>query len=110
VSGTIQDIGAASGPSNSLSSAGILPGDWHTIGGGETGHTMPDPSDPNIVYAGEYGGFISRYDHRTRQARNISIYPTNPSGHGAESLRFRFQWTAPILVSPHDPKTVYHAA
>ncbi|OAI45891.1 hypothetical protein AYO44_02530 [Planctomycetaceae bacterium SCGC AG-212-F19] len=110
VSGTIQDIGAGSGPSNSLCSAGILLGDWHTIGGGETGHTMPDPGDPNIVYAGEYGGFISRYDHRTRQARHIGIYPTNPSGHGAEDLRYRFQWTAPILVSVHDPKTVYHGA
>ena len=71
---------------------------------------MPDPTDPNIVYAGEYGGYISRYDHRTRQARNVSIYPFNPSGHGAEDLRYRFQWTAPILISPHDRKIVYHAA
>src|SRR5262249_3424132 len=56
VSGTIQDIGAASGPSNSLSSSGIGRDDWHTVGGGETGHTAPDPSDPNVIYAGEYGG------------------------------------------------------
>jgi photosystem II stability/assembly factor-like uncharacterized protein len=110
VSGNIQDIGTASGPSNSLHSAGILLSDWHGVGGGETGFSMPDPSDPNIVYAGEYGGYLSRYDHRTRQARNISIYPTNPSGHGAEALRYRFQWTAPVLVSMHEPKTVYHAA
>jgi photosystem II stability/assembly factor-like uncharacterized protein len=110
VSGTMQDLGTASGPSNSLSARGIALGDWHSVGGGETGFTAPDPSDPNIVYAGEYGGIITRYDHRTRQARNISIYPFNPSGHGAEALRYRFQWTAPILISPHDPKTVYHAA
>jgi hypothetical protein len=109
VSGTMQDIGTGSGPSNSLASDGIPRCDWHSVGGGETGHTAPDPSDPNIVYAGEYGGFISRYDHRTRQARNISIYPTNPSGHGAEDLKYRFQWTAPVLISPHDPKTIYHA-
>ena len=44
------------------------------------------------------------------QARNISIYPFNPSGHGAADLRYRFQWTAPIMFSPHDPKTLYHAA
>lgn len=110
VSGTMQDIGTASGPSNSLSREGIPLSDWHSVGGGETGFTAPDPTDPNIVYAGEYGGYISRYDHRTRQARNLSIYPTNASGHGAEELRYRFQWTAPILISPHETKTIYHAA
>jgi photosystem II stability/assembly factor-like uncharacterized protein len=109
VSGTMQDIGTASGPSNSLSTAGIELCDWHGVGGGETGFTAPDPSDPNIVYAGEYGGYISRFDLRTRQVRNISIYPFNPSGHGAEVMRYRFQWTAPILISPHDPKVIYHA-
>jgi photosystem II stability/assembly factor-like uncharacterized protein len=110
VSGTMQDVGTASGPSNSLSTSGIQIGDWYSVGGGETGFTAPDPVDPNLVYAGEYGGYVSLYDHRTRQARNISIYPFNPSGHGAEKLRVRFQWTAPLMVSPHDHKTVYHAA
>jgi photosystem II stability/assembly factor-like uncharacterized protein len=110
VMGTMQDLGTASGPSNSLYTGGINLSDWHNIGGGETGFTVPDPSDPNIVYAGEYGGYISRYDHRTRQARNLSIYPFNPSGHDPADLRYRFQWTAPIMVSPHDPKTLYHAA
>jgi photosystem II stability/assembly factor-like uncharacterized protein len=109
VMGNLQDIGSAAGPSNSLS-GNITVGDWYTIGGGETGFAVPDPSDPNIVYAGEYGGYISRFDLRTRQARNISIYPTNPSGHGAADLRYRFPWTAAIFVSPHDPKTVYHGA
>jgi photosystem II stability/assembly factor-like uncharacterized protein len=108
VAGTMQDLGTASGPSNSLASSGISLSDWHSVGGGETGFTAPDPSDPNVVYAGEYGGYISRYDHRTRQAKSIGAYPFNPSGHGAEDAKYRFQWTAPILVSPHDPKTVYH--
>jgi photosystem II stability/assembly factor-like uncharacterized protein len=110
VMGTMQDIGTASGPSNSLSTGGIDPGDWHPVGGGETGFVAPDPSDPNVVFAGEYGGYVSRYDHRTRQARNVSIYPFNPSGHGAEDLRYRFQWTAPLLISPHDSHVLYHAA
>lgn len=110
VSGAMQDIGTALVPSNSLSSSGITRDYWYTVGGGEAGHTASDPTDPNIVYAGEYGGYISRYDHRTRQARNVSIYPTNPSGHGAEDLKYRFQWTSPILISPHDPKTIYHAS
>ncbi|MFL5241026.1 MAG: WD40/YVTN/BNR-like repeat-containing protein [Gemmataceae bacterium] len=110
VSGCMQDLGSACGPSNSLSAAGIGLGDWFEIGGGEAGFTAPDPADPEIMYAGEYGGIITRYNHRLRQARNISVYPTNPSGHGGEDLKYRFQWTAPILVSPHDPKTIYHAA
>lgn len=110
VSGTVQDIGTASGPSNNLSVGNIGVSDWHTVGGGETGFTAPDPSDPNIIYAGEYGGYISRYDHRNGQSTNVSIYPTNPSGHGAADLRYRFQWTAPILISPYDPKTIYHGA
>ena len=80
------------------------------MGGGEAGHTAPDPSDPNIVYAGEYLGYISRYDRRTRQARHVGAWPDNQSGHGAEDATYRFQWTAPILVSAHDPKTVYHGA
>ncbi len=110
VSGTLQDIGTASGPSNNLSTGGIAVNDWYSVGGGETGFTVPDPTDPNVVYAGEYGGYISRFDFRNRQATNVSIYPYNPSGHGAADLRYRFQWTAPILVSPHDPKVIYHAA
>jgi photosystem II stability/assembly factor-like uncharacterized protein len=110
VSGCMQDLGTASGPSNSLSIGGISLTDWIPVGGGEAGFTAPDPSDPNIIYAGEYGGYVSRFDRRTRQARNVSVYPFNPSGHGAEDLKFRFQWTAPILISPHDPKTIYHAA
>ncbi len=110
VAGTMQDIGTGSGPSNSLSTAGIVPNDWHPVGGGETGFTVSDPIDHNIVYAGEYGGYISRYDHRTRQARSVGVYPFNPSGHEPASLKYRFQWTAPILLSPHDHRLVYHAA
>jgi hypothetical protein len=110
VSGTIQDIGTASGPSNNLSVGGIGLADWHPVGGGETGFTAPDPADPNVVYAGEYGGYLSRYNHRDRQASNVSAYPFNPSGHGAADARYRFQWTAPVLISPHDPKVIYHAA
>lgn len=108
VAGNMQDMGTASGPSNSLRSDGITIGDWHGVGGGETGFSVPDPSNPDVVYSGEYGGILTRYDHRTRQATNISIYPANPSGHGAATMRYRFQWTAPILISPHDPKVVYH--
>lgn len=110
VSGALQDIGTAQGPSNNLSEEGIHYTDWYGVGGGEAGWVVSDPSNPNIVYAGEYMGYISRYDHRTRQAQNVSIYPENASGLGGESLIYRFQWTAPIVISPHDSRVVYHAA
>ena len=110
VAGALQDIGTAQGPTNSLSTAGIRDTDWHDVGGGEAGFVVSAPDDPDVVYAGEYGGFISRYDRRTGEARNVSVYPDNPSGHGGEDLLYRFQWTAPIALSPHDPKVVYHAA
>ncbi len=108
VAGAMQDIGTAQGPNRSLTNGGIRNSDWYGVGGGEAGWVVSDTADPNIVYAGEYGGYISRYDHRTRQAVNISIYPENPSGHGGEDMKYRFQWTAPIEVSPHNPKVVYH--
>jgi photosystem II stability/assembly factor-like uncharacterized protein len=110
VAGAMQDLGTAQGPSNSLGLGGIVDGDWVDVGGGEAGHVVSKPDEPDIVYAGEYLGYISRYDHRTRQARNVSAYPENGSGHGAEDLKYRFQWTAPIATSPHDPQVVYHAA
>ena len=110
VAGAMQDLGTAQGPSNSLGSGGITSGDWYDVGGGEAGHVVSKPDEPDLVYAGEYLGYISRYDHRTRQARNVSAYPENGSGHGAEDLRYRFQWTAPIAHSPHDPQVIYHGA
>ena len=108
VAGALQDIGTAQGPSNSLGSGGIRNTDWHDVGGGEAGWVVSDPSDPNIVYAGEYLGFLSRYDQRTGNERNVSPWPDNPSGYGAAQMKYRFQWTAPIAVSPHDPKTLYY--
>ncbi|MGF1578985.1 MAG: glycosyl hydrolase [Gemmataceae bacterium] len=110
VMGNMQDLGTASGPSNSLVGDDIRIGHWHRVGGGETGFSVPDPFDPNIVYSGEYSGILTRYDHRTRQAKSITKFPFQTSGFGAGDIKYRFQWTAPILVSRHDPKTVYHGA
>jgi len=110
VAGALQDIGTAQGPSNSLSFRGINNADWHGVGGGEAGWVASDPEDPNVVYAGEYLGIITRYDHRTGEERNVSAWPDNPSGWAAKDMTYRFQWTAPIHISPHDPKTIYHGA
>ena len=109
VAGAMQDLGTAQGPSESLRGT-IALSDWHDVGGGEAGHVVSDTSDPNIVYAGEYLGIITRYDDRTGESRNVSAWPENPSGHGGEDMKYRFQWTAPIAASPHDSKVIYHGA
>ncbi len=110
VAGALQDLGTRQGPSNSLRSNGITLSDWRDVGGGEAGHVVSRADDPGIVYAGEYLGVITRYDDRTGEARNVSPWPENGSGHGGEDMRYRFQWTAPIALSPHDPEVVYHGA
>ena len=62
-----------------------------------------------IVYAGSYGGEITRYDHRTGEQQEINPWPVNPIGWSAADVKHRFQWTEPIAFSPHDPKTMYFA-
>jgi photosystem II stability/assembly factor-like uncharacterized protein len=107
--GTMQDLGSAAGPSNSLASGGIGPDDWHDVGGGEAGYVAPDPNDPDVVFAGEYDGIFTRYDRRTGLSRHVGVYPFNSSGHGAEDKKYRFRWPAPAMISPHNPKALYHA-
>jgi len=110
VLGSLQDRGTVRGPSDTLHGGGILLSDWHSVGGGEAGHVVADPSNPDVVWAGEYLGIITRWDGRTSRAPHVGIYPATGSGRGAADLRYRFQWTAPIVISPHDSETVYHAA
>ena len=83
--------------------------DWYPVGGGESGYIAPYPPDPNIVFAGAEA-LISRFDKRTEQVVDISVMPLDVSGNGAEKLLHRFNWTSPLLVSPHDPNTLYSAA
>lgn len=94
----------------SAASGGIDRTSWYSVGGGESGYIAPDPRDPEIVYAGSYGGEITRYDHRTGQTKNVTPWPINPIGAAAADQKYRFQWTEPIVFSPHDPKALYFAA
>lgn len=95
----------------SVSSRGREFGNWrrdlYSVGGCECGYVAVHPEDPDIVYAGCYGGYMTVYDHGLRESRNISVWPENPMGSGADVLEHRFQWTFPIVISPHDPETVY---
>jgi photosystem II stability/assembly factor-like uncharacterized protein len=88
----------------------ITEADWRDAGGCESGWIAPKPGDPDVTFAGCYGGSISRYDHRTGQSREIVAWPQNAIGQAPKDLKYRFQWNAPILISPHDPSTLYHAA
>jgi photosystem II stability/assembly factor-like uncharacterized protein len=94
----------------SAAPGGIDRTDWYAVGGGESGYIAPDPHDPEIVYAGSYGGEITRYDHRTEQTKDVTPWPINPIGAAAADQKYRFQWTEPIVFSPHDPKVLYFAA
>jgi hypothetical protein len=76
-------------------------------GGGESGYIAVDPEDDNVFYAGSYGGYLTRLDRQTEQARNINPWPDNPMGSPAKALKERFQWTFPIMTNPARPNTVY---
>jgi photosystem II stability/assembly factor-like uncharacterized protein len=86
--------------------------DWLSVGGAESGHISvhPHPDSAHIVWAGNYIGQIDRTDLRTGHSRNMILYPEMGDGVAPRDARYRFQWNAPILMSRHDPKVVYHAS
>ncbi|MDQ2745799.1 MAG: glycosyl hydrolase [Acidobacteriota bacterium] len=81
--------------------------DWSDVGGGESGWIAPLPTDSNIVFAGSYDGLLTRADRRTGQQKNVDVYPENAMGAGADVQKYRFQWSYPILFSPHQTNGVY---
>jgi photosystem II stability/assembly factor-like uncharacterized protein len=88
---------------------GIAQGDWESTAGFESGYVVADPLNPDVVYGGNYGGYLSRLDHKTGENRAINIWPDNPLGVGADVQKYRFQWNFPIFFSPNDPKKLYAA-
>src|SRR5881394_3401302 len=83
--------------------------DWYEVGGGESGWIAARADDPDIVYAGSYS-YLSRLDVGTGQERNIFPWPDNPMGWGAGDLKYRFQWTFPVVLSPFNPSVLYAGA
>ena len=81
--------------------------DWESTAGGESAHIAIDPTNNEIVYGGSYDGFLTRVNHVKNSVRGINVWPDNPMGHGAEGMRYRFQWNFPILFSKHNPKRLY---
>ena len=86
---------------------GISSEDWTTTAGAESGYVTPKPDNPDIVFGGNYGGLLEWFNHRLQQSRDVSPWPDNPMGSGADVLTERFQWTFPIVFSPHDPNVIY---
>ncbi len=107
--GAQQDNSTVSIPSRSDDGA-ITLRDWYAVAGGESGYIAPQPGDPGIVFAGTYMGTLTRYDRRTSQTRDVSVWLNNYDGYAAADVPYRFQWTFPIVFSPHDRNTLYVTA
>ena len=115
VYGNEQDDPSYRGPSRSGGggSAGSIPRSaWQPVGGGESGWATPDPLDPNIIWSsasgsGSVGGIVERFDLRNGQMRRVEVWPDQPSGSPPAELKYRFVWTFPLTISPHDHKKLY---
>ncbi len=109
VCGGLQDNGNWCGPSMSTNPGGIPDGDWYTVSGGDGFYTVPVPGQPNLVYSNAQGGYFRITDTNSGQTRNIEPFPSmiGSQGQSMAQARYRFNWDAPIYISPHDPATVY---
>jgi len=88
---------------------GVTERDWEGTAGFESGYVVADPQNPEVVYGGNYAGYISRLDHKTGENRTVSVWPDEPIGVGADAQKYRFQWNFPIFFSPNNPKRLYAA-
>jgi len=102
VYGGLQDNGSWGGPSATRNRVGIINDDWFVIGGGDGFYTQVDPTDHNTVYAESQNGNLFRFDLKTGESKFISPLPED------RKKPYRFNWNSPILISPHNPKTIYY--
>lgn len=115
VYGGLQDNGTWGGASATYDTAGITLADWSRVMGYDGFHCQVDPTDPNTVYCEGQYGILRRVDMRTGAMKDIRPRPDSKQGAsnivprvGAKAPAFRFNWSSPILLSPHDPRTVYY--
>src|SRR5207302_1728787 len=104
VCGAQQDNSGVCGPSRWP--GGIDRGQWYDVAG-ESGYIQARPDNPGVTFGGDNSGFLGRVDHKNNTFRLISPWPDSPDGHPAAEGKYRFQWTAPLLISPHDPHVLY---
>ncbi|MBC7843829.1 MAG: glycosyl hydrolase [Gemmatimonadaceae bacterium] len=103
--GNRQDGYSYGGPSNSRGSRSV--GVWTPVGGCESGWAIPDTIDGRTVWSGCYDAGLERFDLQTKMARAVEPWPEAGYGVAPKDLKYRFQWTFPIHISPHDHNTVY---
>ncbi|MDX2072378.1 MAG: glycosyl hydrolase [Haliscomenobacter sp.] len=81
--------------------------DWVALAIGESAHLAPDPLNSEVVYGGDYKGYMTMQNLETGQERSTNVYPDLPAGSGAEVMKYRFNWNYPVFFSPHNPKKLY---
>ena len=99
--GGTQDNNSMGGPSASINNTGVLNSDWYITNGGDGFESAIDPENPNIVYAQAQYGWLVRYDKNSGERTPIQPMP------GKNEPGYRWNWDAPLLISPHDNKTIY---
>src|SRR5881396_2608107 len=104
--GNRQDGSSYRMPSRSLS-GGFSEGQWRHVGGCESGFAIPDTVDNSTVWSGCYDGGLEVYDIRTDHARNVRVWPEAGYGWRPADMKYRWNWTFPIAISPHDHTKVY---
>ena len=120
VCGAKQDAGSSCGPVRETPAFGrggfgggapVAPpspfSTFYSVAGGESGYISSNPIDPDIMFGANYGGSMDVLNRRTGKTRSIDPWPLDPMGHDAKDSKYRFQWTYPIVHSPHDPNTIY---
>lgn len=83
--------------------------DWTAGAGCESAFLAFDPNNPSLVFGGCYQGYIEVLNRNTNESKDVQAYPTLNLAIEPKDMKYRFNWNAPIVVSPHDPKTIYHA-
>ncbi|MCH2224706.1 MAG: glycosyl hydrolase [Crocinitomicaceae bacterium] len=102
--GGTQDNNSMGGPSATINNAGILNSDWYITNGGDGFESAIDPTNPNIAYAQAQYGWLVRYDKTSGEKTPIQPMPAKGEP------GYRWNWDAPLLISPHDHKTLYFAS
>ncbi|MDE2483399.1 MAG: glycosyl hydrolase [bacterium] len=111
IMGGMQDHEVWWGPNTLWNQSGVSDGSWRNISDwGDGQYAMPDPRDSHIIYEDTHFGDLTRRDLRTGEARYISPQPIIAFGTGAGSFPLRFNWSAPLLISRHDPNVLYYGA
>jgi len=85
----------------------ITEDDWEVTAGGESAYHAIDPDNNDIIYGGNYKGYLYRFNHGNGQRRAINVWPLNPAGSGVEVMKYRFNWNFPTFFSHHDSDKLY---